>query len=462
LETCLPVVATLMQNGRMGSIAIAEMKLLESIGGPITEATLVDKIVRRFMLSNGMQSLAIEGKEDSKRAAAALALAVHLFQSKLKTQPPDNPSEFHKWATNMLFDIPINPAVESFGVTVKKLVVTYGLLEPDGAHIESKTGHMISPPLIMAESQQLVAAHMLGVSVAGMLQLSPWRFEVLSTHFVKAVIAASCALTFEERPSLQDALKTIGFNIDLKSTSLSVQKQWKELANRTVVGWEKDDHNLKVASHETMAFAVELRIVEKGGDDEKESDSNKQEGNHLQIDSNAAQVLQRMDEDEVMKTGTGTPKFCTPIAFVNCGNSPLPDGFVTFYAVQKNPDKPEEQQPWEKWTIMIQSKDYFGTSIDASSLNKHAERTRDSALDSVFGTKRLLAVASGHRSLVASLPVKIQREFLPYQLSAEHSTLMKDLLKLMERNEKSRIEKFAIRIPLPDRKRKQPDSDNHM
>jgi len=180
-----------------------------------------------------------------------------------------------------------------------------------------------------------------------------------------------------------------------------------------------------VANHETMAFAVELRVIEKDSDEEENDE-------YLQIDCNAAKALMGMTGSE----STATEKFCTPAAFVNCGNSPLPDGFVTFYAVN-------DANVCEKWTIMVQAKDYFGTSINAKSLNEHATRSKSHFLDDFFGKNRLLAVASGHNSLVASRRTPTKREFIPYMLSADHSTLLKGLLGQLERNEQSRIIKFA-------------------
>jgi hypothetical protein len=306
----------------------------------------------------------------------------------------------------------------------------------------------------MAEAQQLVATHMLGVSLEGMLDLSPWGYEVMSTHFVKTVIVASCAISFEERPSLQDALKTIGFDIDPNSTSESVKKTWDDLADWTAHGWKN------ATQHLTTSFAVELRILEDvefdctGSTNDETSTISNDKGRCLQIDCNAAKVLQGMGN-----TVESAPELCPPVAFVNTGNSPFPDGFVTFYAVKKFQNENEMPQHCTKWTIAIQAKDYhFGTSLNAKSLNKHADRTKDTILNRVFGTKRFLAVASGHASLFARRRVE-DREFLPYQLPATHSSFMSGLLGLMERNEQSRIKKFATFIYDPGNKRRRLEKD---
>ena len=440
LRTCLPVVATLMQNGRMGSIAFAEMNQLPYGGPPIKEASLVDKIVSRYMHSNGLCPLAAHHRKDAKRAAAALALAVHLFRNQFKTKPPTDRTEFHEWSTAMHFGFPANSSID---ISVQQLVANFGLLEPVENFSDIVPGTKeISPPFVMKEAQQLVAAHMLEVSVEGMLELSPWGIEVFSTHVVKTVIAASCAIDFKSRPSLQDALKTIGFGIDANATSESVQKQWADLSDWIVVGCNKNsiDPKLNVANHETMAFAVEPRII--GDSDDEEEDKYK----YLQIDCNAAAALKGMEENETM---TETKLSARPIAFGNYGNSQLPDGFVTFHA------KNNKMSVCKKWNIMVQSKDYFGTSIDAKSLNKLAERSKSHLLDSMFGKNRLFAVASGHKSVVASHKTKVKGECIPYNLSADHSMLMKGLLELLSQNEKSRIEKFAVRIPHGgERKRK--------
>lgn len=81
LSTCidnhLPVVAAMMENGRMASIACATLtNHPEDI--PIVEATLVAMIATKFMKSNGLQQL-VKDRERRYRVASA-AIAVHLFQ----------------------------------------------------------------------------------------------------------------------------------------------------------------------------------------------------------------------------------------------------------------------------------------------------------------------------------------------------------------------------------------------
>ena len=103
----LPVVAALMENGRMASIAIAEIRKYQegTAGEPIYESKLVDNIVATFMKANGLAPL-LEGKNSpSRQAVAASALAVHLFRdyTQFELKIPEDFDELASFAINMDF-----------------------------------------------------------------------------------------------------------------------------------------------------------------------------------------------------------------------------------------------------------------------------------------------------------------------------------------------------------------------
>ena len=132
------------------------------------------------------------------------------------------------------------------------------------------------------------------------------------------------------------------------------------------------------------------------------------------------------------------------MSWINYGNSDLPDGFVTFFAVEEDEEEEMDGRD-EKFSIMIQAKDYHDeTNIDATKLNEHAAKASNSVFNGLFGDDdyRLVAVASTHKSLFATRRVAA-REFMPY--SVKESVLIGDLhSKLTEqRNPKRRREEHG-------------------
>jgi len=228
IKTQLPVVAMLMENGRMASIAISQLRAYEE-DAPVNESHLVDNIVRRFMRSNGLNPLV--GKENATKrpAVAAAALAVHLFSSlsDFALSVPER-AKIDSFARKMKF-FTFDSLVSGL-VSVRQLVVDYGLLEPSDTLIKADQADTeITPPLQMKTAQQLIAVHMLGISLTEMLDPSWIGFEAMSTHFVKCAIAASVAVPMEKRPSLQRVLKTLGFKVDNYATHQDVCSLWEEM-----------------------------------------------------------------------------------------------------------------------------------------------------------------------------------------------------------------------------------------
>ena len=429
IQNTLPVVAALMQNGRMGSIAIEEMKG-QPTNVPVGEAKLAKRIVLSYMRSNGMAELVGHndpGVQENAQKVAALALAVHLFGSKYETKTPSTMEEVQKWASEMTFGFPVIDAYVQKGASLQRIVQKYGLLEPDVDFKSIGPSTAIAPPLRMKPAQQLVAAYMLGVSLKGLLEQTPLGFEFLSTHFVKCAIAASNAIAYAKRPSLMEALHAVGFELDENATDESVKNVWDDTRNWRAVGFVHHGRQNEEYVSKTVQLAVELSIIEDEGEDGEDSASKM-----LQIDTALGELLLSL----AAKRGNDN-HFSLPVASVNYGNSPLPDGFVVFFAKNQNTGDTE------KWTIMIQAKDYYKTSISAKKLNEHAERAQSSILDGVFGARRLLCIASGHPSLFATRP-RLKRKFLPYSLDeAGGNQLMPDLLAQMARDEETRVEKYA-------------------
>ena len=416
IQDHLPVVATLMQNGRMASIAISELGKYNDCD-PVHEPILVDRIVESFMKSNGMSSLVGREMTRKRQSVAAAALAVHLFRKMecYELTVPSTSIEVSNFARKMLF-FPLASETET---SVLELVATFGLLEPwdSGASI----GQSICPPLQMSMAQQLVAAHMLGIGLESMLDPSWIGFEIMSTHFVNCAIAASVAVLKEKRPTLEEALSCLGFEIDDKATSDDVKQTWVQMKH-----WKAVAASPRTEDEETLLHS-KTRQIQAG----------------LEIDETTGLlVVDKMLHKSIVSLSPTAREFAPPVACINHGNSEFPDGFVTFYAVENDCDDQQAQ----KWTVMIQAKDYHGVnnSIDAMKLNCHAEKTEQEALDGVFGENRLLCVASSHPSLVTTRSPSQKQKFLPFAFQKGY--LLSALLKVLKerRCKKSRRETFAF------------------
>ena len=233
IEESFPILAVLMENGRLESIAIAELRAGTTGGGnqkgneQADEAKLVQRVVDRFMMSNGLNSLM--GNREAEVKVAAAALAVHLFgmDEQFLLGVPSNQQEFDDWLAKM--DFFYFQTSEEL-LSVRQIVAVYGLLQPS-ADMEqlSKHSNTTIPPLYMTSAQQLVAVHMLGLSVGDMLQPTWVGFEDMSTHLVKCAIAAATTVRWDKRPTVADTLKKIGFRPDRSSTSDRVKETWTRM-----------------------------------------------------------------------------------------------------------------------------------------------------------------------------------------------------------------------------------------
>jgi hypothetical protein len=203
IKELLPVVAVLMENGRMVSIALAVLKkhcptLL------VVEAALVSRILKCFMASNGLCRLV--DKASLRHMVAASSIAVHMFPGleNGKRYPQTDP-EFELFLNDMSFSLPLAHDV-LLKTKIKDLVSKYGLLEPNTSVQNMKPGAIIETPFVMKPAQELIALFMLDVEFDRMLESTPLGFETLSIHVVKCAIAASIAIDSRFRPNLQGSV----------------------------------------------------------------------------------------------------------------------------------------------------------------------------------------------------------------------------------------------------------------
>lgn len=445
IETNLPVVAKLMENGRLASITLAVLRKYGTDKIELKEGKLVNDIVWLFMKSNGMHSLL--GNKKLKQIVAASALAVHLFSERedFQVQVPQSSPDVAAWAQEMNFF-----SFATKECCVRDLVKKYGLLEPSTPVEKGHRGLMINPPVKMTTPQQLVAAFMLGLDLDSMLEPTWFGFELMSTHFVKCALAASAAVCFEKRPPVADTLALLGFGLDPIATTTSVRDTWTKLEDWVAVFTDEDGYNDYFFS--TRQVKVGLKIVEAENEPNFEL---------LQIEKKLKDAI--MKATPLVRTDSVPPVGSVPpIACINEGNSDLCDGIVTFWAMHKT------GRFAEKLSIMVQAKDYHDTStLDVHKLNKHAQTMSNKVLDGVFGKQRLLCVASTSASLLATSQVSIEREFLPFVFNM--GNLLSQLLSQLksQRFQSNRIAKYACfcdkygkenqaRI---SRKRKSPDAE---
>lgn len=450
----LPVVAALMENGRMASIAAGILKKAGS--APVKEATLVDQIITAYLESNGMKDLVGDEDVERKHMVAACALAVHLFQwpwnGKCKT--PKDGEEFQTFMAEMKCGVEFSEYVEECVTeglpdnAVQAMVRQFGLLEPSFKSTRLQPGGIATNLFEMKPAQQLVAIAMLGLSASSFLDPTPYGFETLSTHVAKCAIASASVIDQESRPTLKDVFTKIGFKLDPKATSSAVKKAWDSLDEYQIV-----EHSFEGTSGTTPADTRQMQVeLELCVDDE---------GNDLlQICNHAFKTLQSMKAND-----EGSKKLpALPSAWTNFGASPLADGFVTFFCrkvtpkpkkqgriVTPNPRNPKRRRkatsppnPPFKFTLEDQAKDYHnGSRLSIKKLNEHAERCSDASLNGVFGKDRLLCVAASSNVLFAKATCTQTRDFIPYAF--DKGEILSELLETLEeqRNVKSRVETNA-------------------
>ena len=409
IDECLPVVATMMENGRMASIACHLLRKHDDFV-PIVESLFVEEIALLFMRSNGLDSL-LGGY--STYPVASAALAVHLFQGQRDEFFPIEKNKYQDAVCNLEFGISLSRTIG--GTNIRTIVSNYGLLEPK--YETWSPGSRIKKPFTMRASQQIIALHMMGMKVDILLGATPYGIEGLSTHLVKCAVAASLAVAEDERPNLQEVLSKIGFFVDENMTSEAIKSEWDGLRQYKAIGckWERRIHGpdlstLKEAFKRTYQMQVGLHIRPDDGEEDK----------LLVIDKLLSEALESLKPD---------PKaFLAPITCHNSGINDFADGFVTFYVgkISASSSSPSQEletdqgkdtgntQP-ERFTIMNHPKGCHSISLDTTTLNDYAKRGRLNILDPYFGKKRLLCVPTTSTSLIFnenSCPTKL--DFVPY------------------------------------------------
>ncbi|KAL3906892.1 MAG: hypothetical protein SGILL_009093, partial [Bacillariaceae sp.] len=277
LEEELPILGCLMQNGRMASIAMGVL-LADNRRVPIDEAQLVEEVVIEFIRSNGLSKLQWPGGREASVAVAASALAVHLFQwNSERRSAKINEAELHKWLRELrsgveFADDVLDAAKDHY--LMAALVSNFGLLEQRHEPFKKETSgknhqalYSISKPFVMRPSQQLVALHLLGGDVSKMVTSIPSGFEVLTTHIIKAALAASSVVAENSRPSIAKSLKEIGFKYHEPTTHASTGDMFSKLENLKVVRhYFKGARPGKNASFDTHHMKVEMEVLQVNGD----------------------------------------------------------------------------------------------------------------------------------------------------------------------------------------------------
>jgi hypothetical protein len=401
----------------MASIALAELRTHAKTKSheAIREPQLVQAIVERFILSNGLREL----NEDHtlRQMVAACALAVHLFsdEDKFQVKVPEASADVALWANEMKFF-----EFSSKATDINQLVIRYGLLEPSTQIKHHERGQHISPPLKMFIPQQLVAVLMLGLDCKSMLQPSWFGFELMSTHFVKCALAASAAVIVSKRPSVKDTLSCLGFQLDNFATGETIANLWNGLGDWNAVFASAE--SLSQYHIRTQQLDAGLRLHTGNGGVQL-----------LEIDKRLrGAIVDNLCGNE--KTGV-----VPPIACINRGNSEPCDGIVTFFANKRG----VKAMP-KKISILIRAKDYHENStVDATRMHIHAAKHNNEALNGVFGETRLFCVASTTKALIAMKPLTRKREYLPFIV--EDGRLLTTILQKLklQRNEKIQVVKCA-------------------
>ena len=391
-----PVLAELMKNGRIASIALAKLRSHTTRKDyQVKEPTIVNEIVRDFICSNGLSDT--DTDVELRRMVATSALAVCLFsqQDDFKILLPETSNEIAEWSDRMdFFEL-------STDVEVSALVKNYGLLEPASIRFQGNRGKLISPPLKMSIPQQLVAIFMLGLDLDSFLDPSWFGFELMSTHLVKCAIAASAAVHVNKRPSVQRTLSCLGFTVDNAATSDKVVGAWNSLGDFVPVF--SSARSPSPFHSKTRHLNVGLQISK--------------DGNSILLDKHYKTAL----IDGLQRNPNGTHHYIPAFAAVNYWNSDLCDGFVTFHAQRR--DDPHNV---EKMSIMIQARDYHESStLDTERMNEHAAKHNNDVMDICFGKTRLFCVASKREAVMAKGKAT-KRQYMPFIV--EEGLLLSEIL----------------------------------
>lgn len=385
LEKSFPLLfKTTKSNARMMSIALAEMEKSRYDPDNPKEESLLPNVLMRFLKSNGMSVLQTDA---DKAKTGALILAVHLFQEAVFL--PEETTAREALAHSMDY----GARLDDRSLVMEKLVSTYGAVTAN----RFEDHKSLQKPFEVDFTMQFVALYLLHPpEEASLLEPSPFGYEILCTHIVKAVIAATLVIPQDHRPSIQRALVKIGFEFDtpLAGEMFTDKRLWDELANCVAVNSAYSPEymrtfvtrqpmtNMRFVPTDSACNEGKMQVCTNpsgAATDEVQVD---QKGTYLFLcDGPLFDALIGMDVEE-------NGPFLPPLATVSSGNSEYFDGGVTVFC--KNI---VAQTDAFKLSVVTQQKDYFSSEITFRKLGENVIRCRSPYLESVFG-RRLVAVCS--------------------------------------------------------------------
>ena len=401
IEKSLPILHCMIENARMASIALKELRdRAKSYIQAIVEKAIVDTVCRLFIRSNGLWLMS--DKPITKSAVGACAFAMMLFQEDTPVfgSTAEKERYFSNFSCGLDFDLGVTKMFEAHTQEAarKILVAKFGLLEPTYDTTETTKSFVMQP------SQQLIALNLLGIELSQLVRADPYGFEVLSTHTMKAALAASSVVAWEGRKSVKETLESVGCMVDKNGTDPATKTQWEELGDFFVVRH----------TYEKRKFVTPTRLL--NAELEVFTRDNKK---FLYIEK-----AYRKDLAEAIADMSNDSIFHPPITAVNYGSSALADGFITCLIAKNEGTEIESKKKSIRFSPMNQAKDKLGYSgkpkgpMPVSKLRAHAERCSDPILNKLFGEKRLLFVSTptSQRFVKREKSLKVLRPWLPRAL----------------------------------------------
>jgi len=443
-------------NARFASIVVEVLAKSDSSQLDLGEGTLVRKVVKNFIDSNGLSHIA--DKPAKLAQVGAQALAVHLFQQLVNV--PDDENERRKLADSYDYGIQLEAmgSGESSSKAMKRLVHNYGLVIANA--FDSTLEAAKKKPFMVDDAMQLLAMVLLGVSPnINLLESSSFGYEVLSTHLVKCAIASTLAIEKAKRPTVQVALEKVGFRLNREhagkpSTSFYDKDLWDELGRKVALPGkyrtayrDTTQHRQEMTCKEVNenTFPVLLRTQPSDTTRTQPSDTTTAkfelikptEGMYLLVDKDFIEAISEMTHDP---SPGNDLEFWPPLATVAKGSSPYADGYVNFVAGDEN--------SWLTYTVMVQSKDYFNSSrINTKDLMGNVERCQSQELTNAFGKHRLMCVASRLNKLVVAGECHYFRDYMVY--ATDESQILSQLMaRLDEQRNNGVLRKFTGAVSL--------------
>ena len=425
-KTMHPVLFTFVQyNARFSSIVL-EVLAKESEDFGNTEGFLIRKVVDLFIKCNGISAIAQDPEELAR--AGAQTLAVHLFQQPVVA--PDTENERMQVADSYNYGVSLQATrTKSQTEMMTRLVHNYGLVIglPFDGGVVAKERYFVDPAM------QLLAMLMMGLSPEiDLLESSSFDYEVLSTHLVKCSIASTLAIQEDVRPSIQAALKKIGFGLNKPHATISSEDGFTDYTLWTSLDDMIAVHgSYKPQYRETRQHRQEMVPKRNVTAEEFPVLQNNKSFVPQKVDGGAFLFVDCGLIDAIlgMKLCSSADGFWPPLASVAKGSSPYADGFVKFFAKRRIGKKTSPTT----CTIMVQAKDYFSSSqLNVKRVNGNVKRCRTKEISAAFGESRLMCVATRYdkMAVVSKTSPKYLRDFIMF--STDKSKLLSDLMKTLD------------------------------